>query len=296
MLKTQRNSTSDKHASRITRLGLAPTHKYDLQEIMANPLRYVPDDRFRRPTVMNAIIQHDIEVHAGMTLDRDQEQTLFLHLNYARHKMGQVRRRLLRSAKWLEKDAMELLHWNQKQSDARSKISICNMGLVLAMAKPINNCGVEFIDLVGEGNVALLHAIDRFDCSRGFKFSTYACKVIQKAFARLFKKHYRYCKYFPVQLEPTFESDDHLAQLREEDYQDQVGEVRTIMRHNLANLSRTELSVVRDRFSLGHPAGKKMTLKQVGNKMGLSRERIRQIQNGAIAKLRETAEERMVMA
>ena len=54
-----------------------------------------------------------------------------------------------------------------------------------AMAKGINLCGMEFVDLVAEGNMALLNAIDRFDCSRGYRFSTYACNAIVKGFAKL---------------------------------------------------------------------------------------------------------------
>ena len=271
MVKCEQTPSGEQRITKIAHLKLGLAHRHDVQQVMAKPVRYVPDDRFRRPTVMAAIMQHDIEVHPGKTLDSDQEQTIFLHLNYARHQMGLVRRRLLRTGKWCRKDVMELLHWNRIQLATRSKITICNIGLVPAMAKGANNCGVDFIDLVGDGNMALLRAIDLFDCSRGYKFSTYACKVIIRSFSKAIKKHNRYRQRFPVQLEPTFERDDHVAQRREERYHEKVGEVRTIIRKNLADLSRTELSVVEQRFSLGRPAEDNMTLQQVGIKLGYTK-------------------------
>ena len=73
-------------------------------------------------------------------------------------------------------------------------------------------------------------------------------------------------------------------------------EVQTIIKSNLAELSDIELSVVQMRFSLRDDQLAPMTLKQVGARLGLTKERIRQIQNQALAKLRVVAEERLVGA
>jgi RNA polymerase sigma factor (sigma-70 family) len=67
-----------------------------------------------------------------------------------------------------------------------------------------------------------------------------------------------------------------------------------VLRENLAELSPIEQSVIRLRFSLDRNVSGAMTLKQVGEKLGLTKERIRQIQLKALAKLREATEERMV--
>ena len=72
-----------------------------------------------------------------------------------------------------------------------------------------------------------------------------------------------------------------------------MDEVHTLLRDNLADLSQIEQSVVDLRFSLLHGQHKPLTLKQVGSKLGLTKERIRQIQNKALAKLRIAAEERL---
>lgn len=99
-------------------------------------------------------MQQDIDVLPGTTLTPQEEQILFLRLNYTRYKMDQIRRRLLRVAKWAKKDVLELLELNQKQLDARSKIAGSNLGLVLAMAKRVSYYGVEMADLVSEGNMS----------------------------------------------------------------------------------------------------------------------------------------------
>ena len=72
--------------------------------------------------------------------------------------------------------------------------------------------------------------------------------------------------------------------------------MRTIINQNLAKLTDIEQSVVSLRFSFDSRQQEPLTLKQVGEKLGLTKERIRQIQNKAIDKLRVVAQERMVSA
>ncbi|TFG50243.1 MAG: sigma-70 family RNA polymerase sigma factor [Candidatus Brocadiia bacterium] len=211
--------------------------------------------------------------------------------------MGQIQQKLLSRAKWHKSEVLELLRWNQKQLDSRSKIITSNMGLVLSMVKRVNYYGVEFTDLVSEGSMALMRATEKFDCQRGFKFSTYACQAISKSFFRAAKKSYRYRSLFPAQLESAMEKSNHLQQVRETAHQDRTEEVCTILRDNLADLSATEQSVLEMRFSLNNQEySKPLTLKQVGYKLDLSKERIRQIQKCALAKIRQVAEKRMILS
>jgi RNA polymerase sigma factor (sigma-70 family) len=82
--------------------------------------------------------------------------------------------------------------------------------------------------------------------------------------------------------------------MRQERYDDQVQEVRNIMHNNLADLSEIELSVLRNRFPISKKNPEPLTLKQVGEQLDLSKERVRQIQKKAITKLREIVEQRLV--
>jgi RNA polymerase primary sigma factor len=279
---------------KLARVKLSDAQKNTLAEILPEPIGYIPHDDFRRPTVMDPIMAQNIKVIPGNTPTTEEERTLFQQLNFARFRMCQIRRKLHRQTRWSRKTLLELLDWYNHQLEYRSKIITANMGLVLAMAKRSDFPGVEFTDLVSEGSMALLRAAEKFDFARGFKFSTYACRAIFKGFSRTAKQNYRYRSRFPAQWDVAFEKDDYQETLREENHYDWVDEVRDIFRENLADLSGIEQSVVEMRFSLNEAQHGPLTLKQVGDKLGLTKERIRQIQNKALAKLRVTAQERMV--
>lgn len=289
--KTKKKTAVQK---RIDRLELPGSDKKKLEEILVEPIAFIPNDDFRRPKTMAKIIDKQVEVQTGKSLSAEEESLLFMQFNYTRYKLCQVRRKLLKQTTHVKKIALELLDWYYRQLDIRSKIVTANMGLVLAMAKRSDFPGVEFTDLISEGSMALLRAADKFDVSRGFKFSTYACRAIFKGFSRTAKQSYRYRRQFLVQWDTAFEKSDQVERDREEEHSDWVDEVRNIMDQNLADLTGIEQSVVSLRFSLDSKQPKPLTLKQVGEKLGLTKERIRQIQNKALVKLRAIAQERMV--
>lgn len=111
-----------KYPAKVSCLELSIAKKHELEDILANPIAYIFDDRFDCPSTMSAIEQRQIDVLPGVTLSLEDEQALFLQLNYARHKMGQIQQKLLSGAKWRKSEVLELLRWNQKQLDSRSKI------------------------------------------------------------------------------------------------------------------------------------------------------------------------------
>ena len=149
----------------------------------------------------------------------------------------------------------------------------------------------EFADLVGEGNMALMRSVDKFDCERGFKFSTYACRAILKAFSRHGMKSTRHRQRFPTDFDPAFEKSDFLEKRRAEQAADSAEEVRHIMDHNHAELSPVEKTVILHRFGIGaSPQTPPLTLEQVGQIIGVTKERVRQIQNKALTKLRTVIE------
>lgn len=76
-----------------------------------------------------------------------------------------------------------------KAEKARDTLAKCNLKLVFANAKKYANCGVALADLVQEGNMGLVKAMDRFDLSMGLKFSTYATWWIRQGLTRYVKKH-----------------------------------------------------------------------------------------------------------
>ena len=286
-------SLSRNRLEKIARLRLSKDDRKAVERLMAQPITYIPGEDFRRPAVMAEIMVRTVTIMPGHPLSREDEKTLFLQFNYARHLLCQTRRRLLRQGTWQRQEIEKLLHWHHEQLQYRSQIVTGNIGLVVGMVQRVNYPGVELGDLISEGNMALLRAAERFDCERGFRFSTYACRAIFKSFSRAAKQNYRYCSLFAAQLESTMEKDNHIEERRDEMRREWIDEVRTIVRDNLADLSGVEMSVVKLRFSLDRDSASPLTLKEVGAKLSLTKERIRQIQKKALEKLRVATSERL---
>ncbi|MGY8752422.1 MAG: sigma-70 family RNA polymerase sigma factor, partial [Phycisphaerales bacterium] len=151
----------------------------------------------------------------------------------------------------------------------------------------------EYADLVAEGNVALLRVVDRFNCELGFKFSTYACRALTTAFNRFGKKQMKHKDNVPFEYNPDREPihrsiDDEIVS---EEY---VRAIREALRSEDAQLTEVEKDVLRYRFGLF--AGQnppKLTLAKAGIKLGISKERVRQVQIRALLKIRQVIEHRL---
>ncbi|MEQ8844096.1 MAG: sigma-70 family RNA polymerase sigma factor [Phycisphaerales bacterium] len=224
-----------------------------------------------------------------------EEVVLFLQFNYARFRVSELQIQVWDrpDRRPTEAQARELLKWNRKAEQMREQIAETNLALVLAMAKRTRMSEVDFADLVSEGNMALLRAIDKFDCSRGFKFSTYACRAILKAFSRHGMKVSKYNQRFPTEFDPALEKSGYVDDKRVEYQKDAASEVRRIVYENHADLTDIERTVIEHRFRLQSPedASKPLTLEQVGQIIGVTKERVRQIQNKALAKIRTELED-----
>ncbi len=221
-------------------------------------------------------------------LSREDEAELFMRYNYARYRvaglMAQQRRR------FLLRRVGDMLGWYRRALANRAALVGANMPLVVAMGKRTRISTVEFAELISEGNMALMRAVDKFDVSRGFKFSTYACRAILKAFNRLATKTGGYRQRFPTEYAPQMEHSDEVDRRHREQRALAIEDLRRVLGRNGAALSNVEMAVVGARFAV---AGydHTHTLEQVGSLVGLSKERVRQVQNLALNKLRAALEE-----
>lgn len=299
----------------------SPQDEATLKYILGDKCYYVPHDSFDAPEAEMRLLAESSQIrrpdtswyhplmekitdttdqfagkNVGTTLlTAAQERTLFLQFNYCRYRVSKLRQ-AIGDGPMASEMGRQLLDWYRRADRYRNQIAQTNLALVLAMAKRTRMSEVDFADLVSEGNMALLRAVDKFDVSRGFKFSTYACRAILKAFSRMGISHSRYRQLFPTDFDPKFEKSDYMNRKRAEHEEDCVDEVRVIVNENRAELTDIEQSVLEHRFALGRgrlgdPNARPLTLEQVGRVIGVTKERVRQIQNKALEKIRQLLED-----
>ncbi len=225
-------------------------------------------------------------------LTREEESVLFRQYNYARMKWRKLQNRISESKKSSDNELDELIRWYDISIDCRDHIVERNLALVLAMAKRSWASG-EYADLVAEGNVALVRAVDRFNCELGFKFSTYACRALTTAFNRFGRKQSKHRDTMPFEFDPDREPI-HRTSPDSFSTPERIREIRDVVRSQEAQLTPVEQEVLRYRFGLF--AGQnppKLTLEKAGKVLGISKERVRQVQIRALRKIREVIENRL---
>jgi len=292
-----------------------------IREILGTAVDYVDSEEFHRPGAERRLFDEappvrksdvtwyrplmdpigtasvkPVRPKESVVLTAAEERTIFLQYNYARYRVRRMQDRI-KSPRPGARQRQELLRWYGEAQRLRHQIAESNLALVLAMSKRIRLGDMEFGDLISEGNMALLRSVDKFDVGRGFKFSTYSCRAILKAFSRHGSKHLRYRQRFGVSYDPEFERSRYPEDRRAEELRESADEVKHLVLGNHADLTEIEREVIHHRFRLGpgEAAGlrheRPRTLAQVGKLIGLTKERVRQIQNKALRKLRFAIEE-----
>jgi len=227
---------------------------------------------------------------APQLMKADEERLMFFRFNYSKRKLTLLQKKIAREGLTKE-SAQKFLLWHRRFEHFREYLTRTNLALVLAMAKRTRLGDVDFAEIVSEGNMALIRAVDKFNVDRGFKFSTYACRAILKAFSRTALKSNRHKTRFPVEFEPDMEKSDWSDRKRDMVEEDCIDELKQIVDRNLADLTEVENTVIKRRFNWQQEDEHPLTLEEVGRIIGVTKERVRQIQNKALAKIRHVMED-----
>jgi RNA polymerase primary sigma factor len=248
-----------------------------------------PAKRVRRPSGLPAYLASLYEVPL---LTREQEVWLFRKFNYLKYRAAKLREQLdpdrpsVRLMDQIEKLYGEIV-------ELKNRIVRANLRLVVSIAKRRVSPGDGFFDLVSDGNMSLIRAVEKFDYARGNKFSTYASWAIMKNYARTIPdEHKRRDRFRAADMELLQAAVDR----REDEYQQRLAASDRLQQVGrfLDRLDSREQTIIIRRYGLDHEH-EPQTLKEVGSALGVTKERVRQIEAKALEKLREAASEEAIL-
>ena len=282
-------------------------NEYRAKVLIEQPIDYIPSDEFVLPDVDELISELPVEVgapehapidsqgelpgyfadlYALALLTREEERQLFRRMNYLKFKAKQLRDNLAASQERIG-NMNEIERLLEKSLAIKNVLIRSNLRLVVSVARKHRWQPAGFFEMISDGNMTLIRAIEKFDYLRGTKFSTYATWAIMRSYARSIPAEGTQLERFRTGTEVvlTGEEDSRPAASADEklaaDKYETLGSI-------LGQLNEREQEAISLRFAL-HGLSKPMTLEQIGNRLGVSKERTRQIINAGLDKLRQIA-------
>ena len=279
---------NEMRAQRILELPLDLTHHEDFEqpskaeEILAD-MPVVETTGGRKPRLPAGLPPYLSALYEVPLLTREQEFHVFRKYNYLKYRAAQLRERLdPNRARSSQMDEIERFY--EEAVKVKNHIVQSNLRLVVSIAKRHMKASEDFFGLVSDGNMSLIRAVEKFDCSRGNKFSTYASWAIMKNFARTIPDEFKHRDRFRTSHDEMFSAteDGRSDEFEQESAQNlREHQIERI----LSRLDEREQKIIISRFGLDYRQ-EPQTLKEVGAEMGVTKERVRQIEARALNKLR----------
>jgi RNA polymerase sigma factor (sigma-70 family) len=280
------------------------------RRLLDQPLEWIDHPSFKDPAAENTILgpmpglnEYDGQRHVMRApkdappelaslyevplLNKEQEQHLFRKMNYLKSRAGKLRAKL--DPARARSQTLDQIEDLQDQANAvKDQLINCNMRLVVSIAKRHTGLSENFFELLSDGNMSLIRAVEKFDFSRGNKFSTYATWAIMKNYARSIPEEKRRRERYVTGHEDLFEvapdtrTDEQECLASAEQNSHRVNRL-------LDYLDARERQIIRMRAGLDNSEG--MTLEEIGQQLGITKERVRQLNVRIMNKLRTIARE-----
>ena len=219
-------------------------------------------------------------------LTRAQEQDLFRRYNYCKYRAALLIKQL-EPCKATRKQLKSIADLLRRSDRFQQRIIRANLRLVVSIANKHIRRATNIFELISDGNVSLMRAVERFDYSRGFKLSTYASWAIMKNFARTIpEERERYTRYVTGRDELLDTAPDRSIAAEVGGSTETEG-LRTALVDGLSQLDEREREIVTRHYGLGADDAEPTTLEKLGVRFGVTKERIRQIEKRALSKLRK---------
>jgi len=281
-----------------------------VRQIMKLPLEYVPNEHFQawirdkkaEDEVLGPMPQcgespqigqrrsfafpYSSSLYGLTVLSRQQEVYLFRKMNHLKYKASALRKSL---DPFQPQEALmtQIENLYSEIVATRNEIISANLRLVVSIAKRYVGPALEIYELISDGNVTLIRAVEQFDYSMGNRFCAYATRAIMNQFARMSHLAIRQRDRFRTNQMVVFSAASDVRGSRRESEMVLAGR-ETTLDGILRRLEDRERRIIVCRFGLHH-GRRPQTLKQVSDALGVSAERVRQIQARALEKLRQAS-------
>ena len=240
-------------------------------------------ERTSRPTKLPDLPVYLARLCETKLLRPEEERELFQRMNYLRYRAEKLRLSLS-GGSVRTSDLQRCIGLSKAADWYRDAIVKANMRLVISIVKKFVNPNNNFDDLLSDGIVALIRAVDKFDFERGFRFSTYATQVVRRnAYRNVMQKQKERLQVTASVHEPGIDISDDVREPTMSEARWHL--LRSKLSTMLDHLDRREKLIIRARFSLGSHRNVK-TLQRLADRLGVSKERVRQLEKRSLEKLR----------
>jgi len=277
------------------------------KRLLEQPIKFMDSEEFRMDNAEEIILQppptekkntktikplpglppYLESLYAVPLLSREAEQYYFRKMNYLKYKACHLRETLgFGRPRSKSMDRIESLL--DQYLEVKNFLIRSNLRLVVSLAKRYVKPGDNFFGIVSDGNMSLFRAIEKFDYTRGNKFSTYATWSIIKNFSRTISKEHAVQERYRTGTDELFQ---YTVEKRANHHREEMinQQQRQVIASILTQLDEREKNIIVLRFGLEQGV-RPNTLAEVGLRLGVTKERIRQIESRALRKLQKIAQ------